>query len=99
MYVGNRARKRADVHVINNNILRFKLFLHRGINTVDKSSCTRNPVCMNIRCTVVIMHAICEGLMLTVFHRKNTQWENMLSTLSNASIAGLNISFLPTLIC
>ena len=44
------------------NIGRFKLFLHRGINSVHKFLCTCNTVCMHITCTVVTVHGIFEGL-------------------------------------
>ena len=42
---------------------RFKLFLHRGINTVHKLLCTHNAVCVHVTFTVVSVHAICEGLV------------------------------------
>ena len=44
------------------HIGRFKLFLHRGINTLHEFSCTCNAVCVHVTCTVVTVHAICEGL-------------------------------------
>ena len=39
------------------DIGKFKLSLHRGINTVPKFSCTRNAVCVHVICTVVTVHA------------------------------------------
>ena len=41
---------------------RFKLFLHSQINTMHKFLWTYNAVCVHATCTVVTMHAICEGL-------------------------------------
>ena len=31
---------------------RFKLFLHRGINTVHEFLCMRNTICVHVTCTV-----------------------------------------------
>ena len=45
-------------------ISRFKLFLHRGINTVPKFLWMCNTDCMLSTCTALIVHAICEGLHL-----------------------------------
>ena len=52
-----RGRKKKEEH-----IGRFKLFLHRGINNVHEFSCMCNAVCVHVTCTVVTVHAICEGL-------------------------------------
>ena len=45
----------------------FKL-LDRGINTVHKFSCMHKAVCMHVLCTVVTVHAICEGLIFKLIN-------------------------------
>ena len=44
-----------------------KFFSHKGINNMHDLSCTWNTVCSHITYTVVTMHAICEGLIMTNF--------------------------------
>ena len=41
---------------------RFKLFLLRGVNTVQEFSCTCNVMYVHVTCTVVTAYAIREGL-------------------------------------
>ena len=53
---GNQAQGRKKY------IDRFKLSLERGIDSVHEFSCTRNAFCVHVTCTVVTLHAICEGL-------------------------------------
>ena len=51
-----QGRKKRRTYWLN----RFKLFLHRGINTRHNNWC--NAVCMHVTYTIVTIHAICEGL-------------------------------------
>ena len=44
---------------------RFILFLRRRINTVHDFLCTRNAVSVQVTCTVVTMHKICESLQFS----------------------------------
>ena len=41
---------------------KFKLFLHRGIDTVHKFACACNAFCVHVTYTIVTVHAIYEGL-------------------------------------
>ena len=41
---------------------RFKLFLHRGINGIHKFLHTFNAVCVHVTYAVETMHAICKDL-------------------------------------
>ena len=43
-----------------------KLFLHRGINTLLKFSCTSNTICVHVTCMVLTIHGICGGLSYSV---------------------------------
>ena len=57
---------------------RFKLFLHKEINTLHEYSCTPNSVFVHVTCSVLTVHAICEGVGLlrrTAFsHSRRTIW-------------------------
>ena len=37
-------------------------YFYTGINTGHEFSCTRNVVCVQVTCTVVTVHSICEDL-------------------------------------
>ena len=41
---------------------RIKLFLYKEINIVHEVFCTRNTVCVHVKCIVVTVHAVCEDL-------------------------------------
>ena len=46
------------------HIGRFRLILHRGINTLHEFWWTWSTVCVQVASTVVTMHTICEGRFL-----------------------------------
>ena len=72
---------------------RFKLFFHRGINTVrNQFSCTRNTVCVHVTCTVIIVHIICEGLDFCWYNLKSTTfaWKYNKVNISSRSIIRWN---------
>ena len=59
-------RQRKDKHVG-----RFKLFLHRRINTVHEFSCTRNAVCVHVMYTVLTVRKLCPFYQFSRFQQYN----------------------------
>ena len=71
-------------------------YFYTGINIMHEFSCTRNDVCVHVRCTVVTMYAICEGLLGQLCFKKKVNISqtnlNMVSNQARPSYLLINFS-------